>query len=181
MLSRFFAFGAASLVTLAALPSQAQMTFQSVSAQQAQGRKGAVPTLNLSPTWGLTLSFIPTGEQIQQVRLGDPSRILMDFDSPLSSQSSSAEAGGATVIYLRQLGQPLDLGLRLPGAAQATNQVPLTVVTTGPQGRQLYQFRLLLGQETPVSTVEVVPESLMPSALPELVRGQPGVAPLPPL
>ena len=172
------ASAAASLCAFTALPSQAQMTFQPVSAQQARGRKGAVPTLNLSPTWGLTLSFIKTGEQVQQVRVGDPSRILVDFDSPLSSGSGD---GGATVIYLRQLGQPLDLGLRLPGAARHTNQVPLTVVTTGPQGRQLYQFRLMLGQETPVSTVEVVPEPLMPNSLPELIRGLPGVAPLPPL
>ena len=170
----------ASLLGLSALPTQAQMTFQQVSSQQAQGKQGSVPTLNLSPTWGLTLSFIQTGERIQQARIGDPSRILVDFDSPLSSDSSDA---GATVVYLRQLGQPLDMGLRLPKAAQQTNQVPLTVVTTGVQGRRLYQFRLLLGQETSISTVEVLPEALMSQSqpLPQLVRGQPGVPPLPPL
>lgn len=159
-----------SLITLVltghlALPANAQMTFQSVSVQQAQGLQGAVPSLNLSPTWGLTLSFIKTGERVQQVRIGDPSRVLVDFDSPLSSGQSE---GGATVLYLRQLGQPLDLGLRLPAAARQTNQVPLTVVTAGTQGRKLYQFRLLLDQETSVSTIEVVPESMMPMALPPL-------------
>lgn len=169
-----------SLLWWLALPVQAQIAFQQVSAQQAQGKQGPVPTLNLSPTWGLTLSFIQTGERIQQVRIGDPSRILVDFDSPLSSTSPD---GGATLIYLRQLGQPLDLNLRLPNAAQQTNQVPLTVVTTGSQGLRLYQFRLLLGKETSISTIEVVPEALMPQArpLPQLVRGQPGIPPLPPL
>lgn len=170
----------ASSLAMLALPVQAQMTFQQVSARQAQGQQGSVPKLNLSPTWGLTLSFIPTGERIQQVRIGDPSRILVDFDSPLSSTQSG---GGATLVYLRQLGQPLELGLRLSAAARQTNQVPLSVVTVGMEGRKLYQFQLLLDQETSVSTVEVVPQVLMPQSRPlsDLVRGQPGVAPLPPL
>lgn len=173
----------AGCITLLALPVQAQMTLRQVSAQQSQGRLGPVPTLDLSPTWGLTLSFIATGERIQQVRVGDPSRILVDFDSPLSGHPSGhLSGGGATVIYLRQLGQPLDLGLRLPIAAQNSPQVPLTVVTTSAQGRKLYQFRLLLGQETSVSTVEVVPEASIPRAQPQPQPVRlPNVPPRPPL
>ena len=164
------------------------MTFRQVSASQSQGA-GAVPTLDVSPTWGLTVSFIKTGELVQQVRVGDPSRVVVDFDSPLSpagtsgtinSGTQSNAATGATVIYLRQLSTPLNLNLRLPNAAKDTSQVPLTVITLDRANtRRLYQFRLILGKQTDYSTVEVIPDA-MPQPKPlTVIRSQPGVSPLP--
>ncbi|MBW4444455.1 MAG: hypothetical protein KME10_25185 [Plectolyngbya sp. WJT66-NPBG17] len=152
------------------------MAFRQVSASMSQGIGGsAVPMLDVSPTWGLTLSFIKTGELIQQVRVGDPSRVVVDFDSPLALVGQSGNAptsqgrttSGATIVYLRQLSEPLDLGLRLPKDARNTRQVPLTVVTVDRANqRKLYQFRLLLGSKTDYSTVEVVPDAQLPQRQP---------------
>jgi hypothetical protein len=139
-------------------PVQAEMRIHKVSQSQSQGDAGALPQLPLSPQWGLAISFIKTGEQIAQVRVGDPSRIVTDFDTPLEGQ----QGGGASVIYLRQLAQPLDLDLRLPGAARHSNQVPLTVITQSPQGLTFYQFQLSLGEATHHSAVEIVPDAMMP-------------------
>lgn len=164
-------------------PVQAEMRVHKVSQSQSQGQAGAFPKLHLSPQWGLAISFIKTGEQIQQVRIGDPSRIVTDFDTPLEG----ARGAGASVIYLRQLAQPLDLDLRLPGAARHSHHVPLSVITQSHQGLTLYQFQLSLGEATQHSAVEVVPDALMPrpNHLPlriELPRTvNPGEWPLPPL
>ena len=172
-----------SMALVGTAPAQAEMRSHKVSVSQSQGEAGAFPQLSLSPQWGLALSFIKTGEQIQQVRVGDPSRIVTDFDTPLEGQ----RGGGASVIYLRQLAQPLDLDLRLPGAARHSNQVPLSVITQSRQGLKLYQFQLSLGEATHHSAVEVVPDALMPrpKSLPvrvEIPREvKPGELPLPPL
>jgi hypothetical protein len=152
------------------------MAFRQVSANQSQGMGGlSVPLVDVSPVWGLAVSFIPSGELIQQVRVGDPSRVLVDFDSPLGESrqgGSDEQIAGATVIYLRQLGQSLNLNLRLTPQARATDDVPMSVVTLDRQGgRHLHQFRLRLGQDTSYSTVEVVPD---------LVLAQRRLAALPP-
>ncbi len=174
----FFLAAIVSFSAIAPLsPAQAQMSFRQVRASQAQGNSGPVPRIELSPQWGLVLSFAKTGEMIQQARIGDPSRILIDFDSPLAPGGGASSAGngsskGASIIYLRQLNAPLDLGLRLPQAAKYSSQVPLTVITTSGSNRKVYQFQIALGASTDSSTVEVVPDSSMPSATPR---------PLPPL
>ena len=173
-----------SLVALTlAAPAQAEMRLTRISVSQSQGDDGALPKLPISPHWGLALSFIKTGEQIQQVRVGDPSRIVTAFDSPLEGQ----QGGGASVIYLRELSQPLDMDLRLPGAARHSNQVPLTVITQSRQGLNFYQFQLSLGEATEHSAVEVVPDALMPRPQRPPVRVEirrdikPGELPVPPL
>ncbi len=178
-MNRFFIGGLSGVLIASsfAIANSAQaMAFRQVSASISQGIGGsAVPTLDVSPTWGLTLSFIKTGELIQQVRVGDPSRVVVDFDSPLApaGQSSNASpaqgriSSGATIVYLRQLSEPLDLGLRLPKDARNTQQVPLTVLTVDRANqRRLYQFRLLLGRKTDYSTVEVVPDAQLPKKTP---------------
>jgi len=178
--------GCATLALLAALAgsAQAEMRMTRVSMSQSQGEDGALPRLPISPKWGLAVSFIKTGEQIQQVRVGDPSRIVTSFDSPLEGQRN----GGASVIYLRELSQPLEMDLRLPGEARHSNQVPMSVVTQGRSGLKFYQFQLELGQATHHSAVEVVPDALMPRPVqrptvrvvpPQKVM--PGELPLPPL
>jgi hypothetical protein len=140
------------------------MVFRQVSANQSQGLSNQpVPVLDVSPLWGLNISFIPSGELIQQVRLGDPSRLLVDFDSPLGeSAQDSSQITGATIVYLRELEQPLNLSLRLTTEARSTNSMPMSVVTLDRLGnRHLHQFLLRLGQETSYSTVEVVPDLVL--------------------
>lgn len=146
----------------------ANITFRQVSASQSQGSGGKeVPTLDISPLWGLTLSFIKTNEVVQQVRISDPSRILVDFDAPLGGEfrptlqtgTQGRTMSGATVIYLRQIGDPLKLPTRLTASAKKSNKIPLTVITIDRTNqRKLYQFLLVLGKDTKYSTVEVVPD-----------------------
>jgi hypothetical protein len=155
------------------IAAQAEIGFRQVSTGESQGLGGKdVPTLDVSPLWGLTLSFIKTNEVVQQVRIGDPSRVVVDFDTPLSGVStetrqsgaaSTAVRSGAAVIYLRQIGDPLKLPTRLTASAKKSSNIPLTVITVDRSNqRKLYQFLLVLGKNTKYSTVEVVPDSLMP-------------------
>jgi hypothetical protein len=150
----------------------ANITFRQVSTSQGQGIGGKdVPTLEISPLWGLTLSFIKTNEMVQQVRISDPSRVIVDFDAPLGggeirptlqTGTQGRTMTGATVIYLRQLGDPLKLPSRLTAGAKKSNKIPLTVITVDRANqRKLYQFLLVLGKDTKYSTVEVVPDSMM--------------------
>jgi hypothetical protein len=155
--------------------SLAEIGFRQVSSSQSQGSNGKdVPTLDVSPLWGLTISFLKTNELVQQVRIGDPSRIVVDFDAPLTGGAADARQAvqtntqgrtlnGASVIYLRQIGDPLRLPTRLTRSAKNSNKIPLTVITIDRSNqRKLYQFLLVLGKDTKYSTVEVVPDSQMP-------------------
>lgn len=149
-------------------PTQAQQSIRQISINQARGENGAqIPILEISPIYGLNISFIRTGETIRKVWLGDPSRIVIDFDSPLASIDSQdqarnpASAGGASIIRLRQLARPLALNLNLPEAARSSNETSLTIVTVSSSGRKLYQFRLALANRSRYSTIEVVPDTAM--------------------
>jgi hypothetical protein len=156
----------------------AEITFRQVSASQSQGQGGKdVPTLEISPLWGLTISFIKTNELVQQVRISDPSRVLVDFDAPLGGGAETRQQlqvntqgrtiNGASIIYLRQIGDPLKLPTRLTRSAKSSNKIPLTVVTIDRSNqRKLYQFLLVLGKDTKYSTVEVVPDSQLPRKSP---------------
>jgi hypothetical protein len=154
----------------------ANMTFRQVSASQGQGSGGKdVPTLDISPLWGLTISFIKTNELVQQVRISDPARVVVDFDAPLGGEirqplqlnTQGRTMSGASVIYLRQIGHPLQLPTRLTPKAQKSNQIPLTVITIDRANQhKLYQFLLVLGKDTKYSTVEVIPDAQMPRQQP---------------
>jgi hypothetical protein len=151
-------------------PARADIGFKQVSIGQSQGLGGKdVPTLEISPLWGLTISFIKTNELVQQARISDPARVLVDFDSPLAGGSEpripqisvpGRSQGGAAVIYLRQIGDPFKLPTRLTAKAKKSSKLPLTIITTDRSNqRRLYQFLLVLGKDTKYSTVEVVPDS----------------------
>ena len=111
-----------SCVTTAAFlfftnPALADIGFKQVSIGQSQGLGGKdVPTLEISPLWGLTISFIKTNELVQQARISDPARVLVDFDSPL--------AGGSESRTL-QTGAPG----RSPGGAAVTQHIGRKVAT----------------------------------------------------
>ncbi len=155
--------------------AQAEISFRQVSIGQSQGTNGKdLPNLEISPLWGLTISFIKTNEVVQQVRISDPAKVAVDFDAPLSgglepraplqlatqSGNSGRSISGASVIYLRQLGDPVKLPTRLTVKAKKSNKLPLTVITIDKSNqRKLYQFLLVLGKNTNYSTVEIVPDS----------------------
>jgi hypothetical protein len=151
-------------------PASADIGFKQVSIGQSQGLGGKdIPTLEISPLWGLTISFIKTNELVHQARISDPARVLVDFDSPLAGggEPRISQLGapgrtqaGAAVIYLRQIGDPFKLPTRLTAKAKKSSKLPLTIITVDRSNqRKLYQFLLVLGKDTKYSAVEVVPDS----------------------
>ena len=138
-----------------------------VGVSQAMGVSGVTSVVSLSPMQSLNISFIKTGEIIKKVWLGNPSKVVMDYDSPLCTDGAKDSNCGATVINLRQLAQPIDLEMNLPSAARG-NLTSLTVITTGAGGgRNLYQFQLVLNEPTPAySILEVVPDAQIPRLTP---------------
>jgi hypothetical protein len=168
--------------------AQAEISFRQVSISESQGKNGKeLPNLEISPLWGLTISFLKTNEVVQQVRISDPAKVAVDFDAPLSgsvepratlqlatqpgSPGRSTSGGGASVIYLRQLGDPFKLPTRLTAKAKKSNKLPLTVITLDKSNqRKLYQFLLVLGKNTNYSTVEIVPDSFFaPPVVPAIL------------
>jgi len=128
-----------------------------IAAGEAQGLRGPVPDLWVWPGSSTNLSFIETGEIIRSVWLDDPTAFSMSFDGPMCvGNSQSCPNSAATVI-------------RLQTQAPGQNTL-LTVVTTGPGGRQLYQFRLRSATGKPTyNTVSVLPRQ------PEMQNSAPAV------
>jgi hypothetical protein len=138
-----------------------------IGISQAMGVSGVTSVVSLSPMQSLNISFIKTGEIIKKVWLGNPSKVVMDYDSPLCKDGANDSNCGATVINLRQLAQPIDLDMNQPVSARG-NRTSLTVITTGAGGlRNLYQFQLVLNVPTPpYSILEVVPDAQIPRLAP---------------
>jgi hypothetical protein len=140
---------------------------QQIGVSQAMGVSGVTSVVSLSPRQSLNISFIKTGEIIKKVWLGNPSKVVMDYDSPLCKDGANDSNCGATVINLRQLAQPIDLDMNLPASARG-DLTSLTVITTGAGGlRNLYQFQLVLNVPIPAySILEVVPDAQIPRLAP---------------
>ena len=138
-----------------------------IGISQAMGVSGVTSVVSLSPMQSLNISFIKTGEIIKKVWLGNPSKVVMDYDSPLCKDGANDSNCGATVINLRQLAQPLDLDMNLSASARG-DLTSLTVITTKTGGlRNLYQFQLVLNVPTPAySILEVVPDAQIPRLAP---------------
>ena len=54
-----------------------------LSTSHAEGRTGSIPTLTVWQGMGLSLNFSGTGERVVKAWLDDPSRLTLDFDTPL--------------------------------------------------------------------------------------------------
>ncbi len=169
---RKYAISAIVAVLVLSLPviAQAEPIFpakRQIGVSQAMGVSGVTSVVSLSPMQSLNISFIKTGEIIKKVWLGNPSKVVMDYDSPLCKDGARDNNCGATVINLRQLAQPIDLDMNLPDSARG-NLTSLTVITTGSVGlRNLYQFQLVLNVPTPAySILEVVPDAQIPRLAP---------------
>jgi hypothetical protein len=163
----FGAIAIASVLSLSTAPEAADAL--SVTRLPYALNSGAVPQIEVSPHWGLALSFLQTGERIQQWRVGDISRIVIDTDAPLPQSSGGQvakdEGLGANILFLRMLSHRLDMDLRLPSSASRSNRMPLTISTVDAAGRQrTYLFELVLGAPTDVGMIEIVhPQPAAPS------------------
>lgn len=132
-----------------------------VSIPEATASTGGEPVLvELSPGYGVNLSFIPTGDTVEKVWFDNPAIATLDVDGCLSglggggssNQQAQCQYQGATVLHLRRI-NPLNFP-NLP----KTNSTLLTAITRGRTGRHVYLFRVALGSSSPkYHTVEVVP------------------------
>ena len=58
-----------------------------VGVSQSMGVSGVTSVVSLSPMQSLNISFIKTGEIIKKVWLGNPSKVVMDYDSQIGRAS----------------------------------------------------------------------------------------------
>ncbi|BAZ40223.1 hypothetical protein NIES4101_61840 [Calothrix sp. NIES-4101] len=113
-----------------------------------------IPRVELSPGYGVNISFIKTGEIVEKVWLDNPAIASLDVDGCLSALSPHCEQSGATVIHLRKINK-----LKLPQLPN-TNTSLLTVVTTGKSQRQVYLFQVVAGKnKSNYHTLEILPNS----------------------
>lgn len=150
-----------------------------MTVSQATGAiNGDISVVSVSPSQALTISFIKTGQLIKKVWLGNPSKIVMDYDSPLCKDSASVSPNcGASVIYLRQLAQPLKIEMNLPESAKGDLTL-LTVITASGESRYLYQFQLALNQPLVYSVLEILSDSAIPKLTPILPSNSAKITPL---
>jgi hypothetical protein len=153
--------------TVLALPTR------TVYSQDAQGTNSMGVDLKVWKGYGLTINFIPTGEIIKQVWLGDPSRFTLTSNGNLCQRGTSdSNCGrvGATVLFLRQI-KPINFPTLTSSPDGST---VITVITASSDGQKQYQFKLIPARGKPQYTSLIIkPDSEKP--LPILVRKQPAV------
>ncbi|NJR18999.1 MAG: hypothetical protein HC785_27040 [Calothrix sp. CSU_2_0] len=111
-----------------------------------------IPQIELSPGYGVNISFIKSGEIVEKVWLDNPAIASLDVDGCLSGLLQECELSGATVIHLRKINR-LELW-QLP----RTNTSLLTVITRGKSGRKVYLFRVTTGKQVSNHhTIEIIP------------------------
>jgi hypothetical protein len=155
------------------IPAQASIV-QTFPSYTLQGENG-LPTIRLPLGHTVNLSFIPSGEIVRQVHIDDRSRVVVSFDSPLCPYSSAGDGScraGATVIYLRQISNPIAFGQRAIASygAEGYSNSMMSVITTRPDGsnRKLYQFELrYLSGSTATRTIQITNAQPRPSPLPQ--------------
>jgi hypothetical protein len=125
-------------------PTWAQSVLN-IANTQAEGRSGNVPNFTVWLGTGLTLSFSQTNEHIVKAWLDDPSKLTIDFDSPLCSNCDA----GATVIHLRRI-KALSFAHLLPA-----NSTLLTVITQTGQQKKVYYFHISYGDNQKAKYVAV--------------------------
>jgi hypothetical protein len=153
--------------TVLALPTR------TVYSQDAQATNSMGVDLKVWKGYGLTINFIPTGEIIKQVWLGDPSRFTLTSNGNLCQRGTSdSNCGrvGATVLFLRQI-KPINFPTLTSSPDGST---VITVITASSDGQKQYQFKLIPARGKPQYTSLIIkPDSEKP--LPILVRKQPAV------
>ncbi|RUS94178.1 hypothetical protein DSM106972_094370 [Dulcicalothrix desertica PCC 7102] len=162
---------ASSVVTVLAEPflASAQTVnlkgVRQISQDVATGNsKEEIPKIELSPGYGVNISFIKSGEVVEKVWLDNPAIASLDVDGCLSGLGRPCETPGATVLHLRRINP-----LKVPQLPKINSSL-LTVVAKGNSGRQVYVFRVAMGDATPeYHTIEVIPKPEEPETI--ILRG----------
>jgi len=138
-----FSNSALAIALLISSPAVTLASEASISALKAQGKQGAIPTINLALGQGVTLSFLETRERIYKVWV-DNSRVSVSPDSALES--------GAKVLHLAQ-----------QGAEKGSTRLTLTTLEGGPGGKQrLYTFNVQLSARPTATILSIQPQSTPP-------------------
>jgi hypothetical protein len=134
--------------------SQTPQGLRRISQDTATGHSGSeIPLIELSPGYGVNISFIPSGEIVEKIWLDNPAIASLDVDGCLSGLGGECDSPGATVLHLRRI-SPIDM-LQLP----KMNSSLLTVVAKGNSGRRVYLFQVAMGSQRPkYHTIEVTPD-----------------------
>ncbi|MBD2504057.1 hypothetical protein [Anabaena azotica] len=145
---------------------------RNVYSQDAQGSNSRGIDLKVWSGYGLTINFIPTGEIIKQVWLGDPSRFALTSNGNLCQRGASNDencgTGGATVLFLRQI-KPINFPAL---TASKDGSTVITVITVSAEGQKQYQFKLTPAGGSPdYTTLIIKPDSEKPT--PVLVEKPP--------
>ncbi|BAT56998.1 unknown protein (plasmid) [Nostoc sp. NIES-3756] len=145
---------------------------RNVYSQDAQGSNSRGIDLKVWSGYGLTINFIPTGEIIKQVWLGDPSRFALTSNGNLCQRGASNDencgTGGATVLFLRQI-KPINFPSL---TASKDGSTVITVITASAEGQKQYQFKLTPAGGSPdYTTLIIKPDSEKPT--PVLVEKPP--------
>ncbi|ACK72271.1 conserved hypothetical protein [Gloeothece citriformis PCC 7424] len=122
------------MVLLQISPSVEANSVLNLSDTHAQGSTGSIPWVTVWPGMGLSLNFSGTGEHIVKAWLDDPSRLTLDFDTPLCGSDFNNGCGSTTIIHLRRI-HPLKFS-HIP----STTTTLLTVVTSSGSNRKIYYF-----------------------------------------
>ncbi|WP_373526253.1 hypothetical protein [Nostoc sp.] len=130
---------------------------RTVYSQDAQGSQDM--SLKIWKGYGLTINFIPTGETIKQVWIGDPTRISFTSNCQKADNNSNSNCSNGTVLFLRQI-KPISF----PNMTNSTDgSTQITVLTTGSGGQKQYQFKLTPATGEPSYTSLVIkPDSERP-------------------
>ncbi|WP_414541662.1 hypothetical protein [Nostoc sp. CCY0012] len=136
-----------------------------VYSQDAQGITASGIDLKVWSGYGLTINFIPSGEIIKQVWIGDPTRISFTSNGGLCQKMESNQEctnAGATVLFLRHI-QPIKFP-HLTSSSDGSTQ--LTILTSGAEGQKQYQFKLTPATGQPSYTSLIIkPDSERPKPL----------------
>jgi hypothetical protein len=135
--------------------NQTSQGLRRISADTATGHSGSeIPLIELSPGYGVNISFIPSGEIVEKVWLDNPAIASLDVDGCLSGLGRECNSPGATVLHLRRI-NPIDMP-QLPKMDSSL----LTVVAKGNSGRRVYLFRVATANTRPkYHTIEVTPNT----------------------
>jgi hypothetical protein len=137
--------------------NQSNLRVKRVAVDAATGNSSTeIPTIELSPGYGVNISFIKTGEIVEKVWLDNPAIASLDVDGCLSG-IQKCEQEGATILHLRRI-NPLNVP-QLP----KTSSSLLTVVAKGNSGRRVYLFRVAMSDKAPkYHTIEVTSDLNIP-------------------
>ena len=141
-----------------AIASEVKQSVKQITQKVATGNSSSsIPRIELSPGYGVNISFIKSDEIIEKVWLDNPTFASLDVDGCLSTEERECDKEGATVIHLRRI-KPLKVR-QLP----QSNTSLLTVIASGKSGRKVYLFQVGMEDKSPTyHTLEIIPDNSIP-------------------